>query len=132
MTISSLPREKINIPINKVDSSSSQKTWFIVFDKSSGIVKLFNVVSSIPLKAVLFSADQGFNDFAFFFLTQHLLRSLSISKLFNLWVLPFTNTKAWLKKNCLTKKSLGRGEASSNWAIEKTRWICQSDGMSNL
>lgn len=64
MTSFFLPREKMNVCINKVDPSSSQETWLIVFDKGSGIVKLFNVVSSILLKAVLFLADQIFNDLA--------------------------------------------------------------------
>lgn len=56
MTISSLPKEKINILIAKINPGSSQ-TYFVVFNISGSIVKLLNNVSSIPFRAVSFLAD---------------------------------------------------------------------------
>lgn len=44
---------------------SSSQACFIVVDKGNGIVKLFNVVPSIPLKTVCLPTDQILNGPAF-------------------------------------------------------------------
>lgn len=56
MTISPLLREKINVSIDKMGPDNS---WprFVVVDEGSGIVKLINIVQSIPLRTVPLLAD---------------------------------------------------------------------------
>ena len=66
MTISPLLREKINVPVDKMSPGSSQ-ACFVVVDKGVCIVKLFNIIPSIPLGTVPFLADQILNGSTFIF-----------------------------------------------------------------
>ena len=56
MTISPLLRGKINVFIEKMGPGRSQ-AGFVVVDEGGGLVKLFNVVLSSPLRTISFSAD---------------------------------------------------------------------------
>lgn len=67
MTISPLPKEKINIPIDEMSAGSSQEACFVVVNEGDGILKLFNVVPSVLLGVVSFLADQILNGLTLLF-----------------------------------------------------------------
>lgn len=89
MTISPLPREKINVPNHEMGSGSSKKAWFVVVDKGNGIVKCLNIVPSVPLRAVSFSVKPNTQWLYLFFFDSTLVEEFFYFKAFQLISIAF-------------------------------------------
>lgn len=57
MTIFLLLRKKINVLIDKVGYATTQEAFFVILDMIDSVVKLLNVILSVSLETVSFSAD---------------------------------------------------------------------------
>lgn len=112
MTISPLPREKINIFVVKVNLGSNQ-TYFVVLDKGGGIVELLNIILSVPLGAIFFPANQILNGLTFFFFDLTLVKELFYLKALQLISIAFHKYKrqVWMKTVLQKSSRLGMGLA---------------------
>lgn len=57
MTISPLPRSKINIYIEKIGSSTSLNTYLVVVYKVNDVVELLEVILLVSFQAISFLPD---------------------------------------------------------------------------
>lgn len=87
---------KINAHIKNLSFGNGKQVSFIVMNKFSGIIELFEVVSFILFKAVTFLVDQIFDETALSLLNNSLMRNFFILK--NLMVLISLFTK--IGKGC--------------------------------
>lgn len=81
MTIFLFLKEIINVPIDKMGLGSNQ-ACFVVVNKGGGIIKIFNIIPSVPLKTVPFLTDQILNIMVFIFLDLTLVQELFYLKVF--------------------------------------------------
>lgn len=91
MTISLLLREKIIVFIGEVSPSSSWEVYFVVFNKSGGIVKLFNIIQSVILEVITFPEDQILNSLVFIFFDSTPVEESFYLKAFQLISIAFYN-----------------------------------------
>lgn len=81
MTIFLLLKEIINMPIDKMGLGSNL-ACFVVVNKGGDLIKIFNIIPSVPLKTVPFLTDQILNIMAFIFFDLTLVQELFYLKVF--------------------------------------------------